>query len=281
MDFLPVTDEQRRRFNEEGYLIVPDVLDTETIEALTIAGDLLISSDRKDKRQRKADGLFDGFRNCLSLDDAFIPLLAQPTILPLVLQLMGPNLHLTTSHLIYQQPDPPGASPNRRIPAWHRDIANTVNDLGHAHVPRMQVKCAYYLTDATQPNSGATLVLPGSHLLKKALEIPEGEVDPPGAVEPKIRAGDCMIFEQRLWHSGGANISHQPRKAVMFGYGYRWMKPADYLRQSASLTEKLSPIERFLVGEKQDQSKAFQVGGGFNPLEKWGRENGFTYEPPA
>lgn len=272
LDFVKVTEEQRQMFDDQGYLIVRGVLNGETIAQLIEAGDKLIYSDSMQRRQRKADGVFDSFRNCIELSDAFIPLLTHPMILPIVIQLMGPNLHMTTSHLIYRAPDPPDAPP-RRLLHWHRDIANSVQDLGHDSVPRMQVKCAYYLTDLSQPSSGATLLSPGSNHLKQALTIPPGCLDPDNVLEPLLMPGDCVLFENRTWHAGGANQSRFVRKVVMFGYGYRWLKAADYLRPSVQLREKLDPLGRFLMGEPYHPTEQFRPGGGYNPLREWCKQH--------
>lgn len=274
LDYVPLSDEQKRQFDDEGYLIVRGVLDSEAIAILIEASDRLIASDNQLKRQVQAKGLFDSFRNCIALDDAFIPLLTHQKTLPLVVQLLGPNLHLTTSHLIYRHPDPRRSSTTRRIPTWHRDIPNASADLGYANVPRLQLKCAFYLTDLTEPNSGATLVLPGSNHLKEPLNIPEDLTDPIGVLEPHLAPGDCMLFENRTWHAGGANLSGRIRKAVMFGYGYRWLKPSDYIRQTPRFLEKLDPLGRFLLGESLEPSERFRPGGGPNPLKDWCVEHG-------
>ena len=103
MDFVPVTPAQKQQFDEQGFLIVRNVLDRDTTSAITEASDRLIASDQTENRQRTNNGLYDGFRNCVSMDDAFMPLLTHPKTFSLVAQLLGPNLGLLTSHLIYRQ----------------------------------------------------------------------------------------------------------------------------------------------------------------------------------
>lgn len=268
LEYVPA-EEQVRQFDEEGYLIVRNALDSETISQLIEASDRLIASDRTLNRQRREDGLYDGFRNCVSIDDAYIPLLTHSTILPLVIQLLGANLQLMTSHLIYKKPDLPGTLPTHRSPGWHRDYMQAMVDMGHYAIPRIELKCAYYLTDLSEPNTGATMVVPGSNQLKEPIEIPEGQTDPVGALEPTLNPGDCLLFENRTWHAGGANLSSWTRKCVMIGYGYRWVMPMDFRRQKPDLVEKLTPLERYLVGEQYDDVEGFQPSGGANPLKDW------------
>ncbi|MEC7868061.1 MAG: hypothetical protein VYE00_10515, partial [Candidatus Poribacteria bacterium] len=76
MDFSPVTIEQQKQFDQEGYLIVRQAIEEETIVRLTAAGDRLIHSNLIINRQQREDGRYDGFRNCITLDDSFIPLIS-------------------------------------------------------------------------------------------------------------------------------------------------------------------------------------------------------------
>jgi ectoine hydroxylase-related dioxygenase (phytanoyl-CoA dioxygenase family) len=137
----------------------------------------------------------------------------------------------------------------------------------------MGLKCAFYLTDLSEPKSGATLLAPGSHLMTDRLEIPEGQADPVGAVEPLLNPGDCVIFEYRTWHAGGLNLRHT-RKAVMVGYGYRWLKPMDYLQQAPDVLDTMDTLQRFLVGERIDDGVEFKPNGSTNPLMDWCEQHG-------
>ena len=269
LNYVPVDPEQLRQFDDEGYLIVRDVIDTETISQLLEAGDRLLASDRSLNRQRKSDGRYDGFRNCVTMDDAYVSLMTQRSILPLVLQLLGANLQLMTSNVIHRQPDPPGSPRSYRDPGWHRDYLQAMTDIGHYSIPRIELKCAYYLTDLSQPNSGATMVAPRSNQLRELIHIPEGQIDPVNAIEPRLKPGDCLIFENRTWHAGAANQAGRTRKCVMIGYGYRWVMPMDFRKQDPEFIETLSPLERYLVGEPYDDVETYQADGGANPLKAW------------
>ena len=280
LDLRRLSGETIRQFDEEGYLIVRNALAEKTVDRLAEAGDRLVSGDRLENRQTSCGGRYDSFRNCLALDDAFIPLLVHEKIFPIVVQLLGAYLHLTTSHLIYKYPDPPGASPSARSPGWHRDYGRLNQDLGHAAVPRAMLKCAYYLTDSIEPNSGATLVAPGSNLLRVPLEIPEDEADPDGVLEPRLKRGDCLIFENRTWHAGAVNLSGHTRKAVMFGYGYRWAAPIDYRTQPASLLKKVDLLGRYLLGEPMKATREYQISGGDSPLSAWCEAHGLPVVRP-
>ena len=99
-----LTHSEIRQFDEEGYLIVRGVLDPPAISKLIEASDRLMASDRRENRQVSHSELYDSFRNSVAIDDIFIPLLTNETILSIVVQLLGAHLQLMTSHLIYNTP---------------------------------------------------------------------------------------------------------------------------------------------------------------------------------
>ncbi len=271
--YTKLTDEQRKQFRDEGYLIVRNALDDEAISRLIEAGDRIIATEERFNRYQTSE-FYDGFRNCITMDDEFIPLLTNDVTLPLVIQLLGSRLQLSTSHLIYRYPDLPGTPDSIRRPGWHRDGGGISSDLGAANFPRLGLKCAFYLTDLSKPRSGVTMLAAGSNRLKERIEIPEGETDPVTAIEPLLNPGDCVIFEYRTWHAGAPNFTDITRKCIMIGYCYRWLKPMDFIQQEHSLLDKLSEIEKYLVGEEVDETPEFQPGGGYNPLDEWCEKHG-------
>lgn len=76
-------------FDQNGYLIVRNALDDESIAKLIEAGDGLINSNLTEKRQQLGE-LYDGFRNVVTLDDTFVSLIDHPKILPVVVQCSAP-----------------------------------------------------------------------------------------------------------------------------------------------------------------------------------------------
>ena len=99
-------------------------------------------------------------------------------------------------------------------------------------------------------------------------------MDPIDTVEPSLQPGDCLVFENRTFHAGAVHRGPDTRKAIMVGYGYRWVMPMDYVTQSTEFTDKLTPLQGFLVGKPVDDVAEFQVQGGENPLKAWCEEHG-------
>ena len=261
-------------FDQNGFLIVRNALDTKQVENLITAGDRLINSEEKTNRQCTNNGRYDGFRNTITLDPIFMELIDHERILPTVVQLLGSSLKVMTSHLIYKYPDEEEAPDSYRIPGWHRDYLMATNDLGNVAIPRLLVKCAYFLTDLTEKDRGVTMVAPRSHLLTHSPVIPANNNDPEGALEPSLQPGDCLIFENRTFHAGALHRGAEIRKTIMMGYGFRWVMPMDYVRQSREFIATLSPIQRFLVGEPYEEVEAFQPDGGKNPIAEWCNDRG-------
>ena len=267
-----LTEDQRRQFEEEGYLVVRGVLEQSEIERLTEKSDTLLASDSQ--KNRLVWERSDGFRNLIGRDDVFIPLIKNEKVLPLIVEILGYNIRLLSSHVIYRLPDSPETPDTMRSPTWHRDIAGSTHDLGHDKTPRMEIKAAFYLTDCRKPTSGATLICPGSNNLKDPPPFAEGAPDPEGVVEPSLAPGDALLFENRTWHAGGLNRSGRTRKCLIYGYGFRWLAPD-------------VPIESDVVAKLAEDEIAYQLAGGVNtpagryvpgagnePLKNWCREQG-------
>ena len=69
-----------------------------------------------------------------------------------------------------------------------------------------------------------------------------------GALPMHLNPGDAFIFEQRTWHGEGKNWSGRLRKTLFFGYGYRWVKPMDYIQMPGELVDRCNPVQRQLLG---------------------------------
>ena len=67
-----------------------------------------------------------------------------------------------------------------------------------------------------------------------------------------LKPGDAFLFEQRTWHGEGRNWSGHLRKTLFFGYGYRWVKPMDYILMPQELVDRCTPIQKQLLGVVTD-----------------------------
>jgi Phytanoyl-CoA dioxygenase (PhyH) len=252
MDCTVLTPAQHQSFNNDGFLVVRNALDRETVDRVVAAGDRLAGSflTKGELRGRPEYNLLD-LRPGLLAEPAFFDLISHSATVPMVVQLLSPNIHLHSTSLIYKRPAP--ESPAFRM-GWHRDI-RIPRDLGHESLPRVGIKVCYCLTDFPQPDSGMTLFLRGSHTRTEPLRLHDGEIDPRGMelVDLQLDAGDALLFENRIFHTGAPNLSERCSKVVMFGYSYRWMKTETYLEiPDPRLVQKADPVTRQLLGAYRD-----------------------------
>ena len=268
MDFVLLTESQRQSFADDGYLVVPNALDRDTIDNLLAEADQLCAPFlNKPELAGKPEYNHLDLRRGLLKQKAMLALVANSTTVPLLVQLLSPNIHLHSTTVIYKRPETPDAPSFRR--GWHRDI-RIPRDLGHEKLPLVGIKVCYCLTDFTQPNCGITLMARGTHLRTEPLKIPKGAVDPPG-VEVKdlqLNAGDALFFENRIFHTAAPNRGDRTSKVVIYGYAYRWMKPEIYLEapeEQQLLT--VDPITRQLLGGYRDVDTPPWA------LERWARRH--------
>jgi ectoine hydroxylase-related dioxygenase (phytanoyl-CoA dioxygenase family) len=220
-------------------------------------------------------------------EEALLALVTSAPIVPLIVQLLGPNIQLHSTTLIYKKPERLDAPAFRR--GWHRDI-RMPKDLGHVGLPRVGIKVCYCLTDFHQPESGVcycltdfhqpesgmTLMARGTHLRTTPLAIAKDQVDPPDAevCDLRLNSGDAFLFENRIFHTAAPNRSNRTSKVLMYGYAYRWMRPEVYLEvPDKRLLEKSSPIARQLLGGYRDVDTAPWA------LQDWARRHQVEPKP--
>ena len=273
MDFVPLTQSQRKSFSEDGYLVVRSALARETVDQLLAESDKLCTHFlSKPELAGKPEYNHLDLRRGLLKEKALRALVANSSTVPLVVQLLSPNIHLHSTTVIYKRPESADDPPFRR--GWHRDI-RIPKDLGHEQLPLVGIKVCYCLTDFLEPNCGMTLMARGSHRFPGPLNIPKGEVDPLDAevCDLQLNAGDALFFENRIFHTAAPNRSTRTSKVVIYGYAYRWMKPEIYLENpDEQHLLNVDPVMRQLLGGYRD------VDAPAWALDRWARRHGVVRE---
>lgn len=271
------TAEDLAAFERDGFVVLRNALPVELIEPLHEAA-LRLRAAAPVSCSYRGNGKL-GFRTLVSHDQAFLPLVANPRVLPTIVALLSPNIRMLSSHLITYDPwnldNPLNTSTDSPRPAggqhWHRDdVFHIQGDLGFAAVPRLTVHCAYYLSDIDGNGGTPTRFLPGSHRLSEPLKLAHDQ-DPYGAVVPEMQPNDVVLFENRTWHAPGSR-GGEPRVTVMNQYGYRWLFPIDDPYDDLLRRSDLSGVERALLGQPDrnpDGSMAKRAGA--QPLLEWWR----------
>ena len=251
-------------FRERGYLHIRAALDEAALERLhgTV--------DRLDRSDRERLGLGPGdmvSRFCvIRHDPEFLRLVDWSRTFPKVWDILGWNIQLYISHLVVYPPESWGGTQCRE-PVWHQDSGRPVLELERP-APRLSVKVAYWLTDTRGPDRGAMEVIPGSH----RLDAPPAGCDAPdwdGLLRLEAEPGDATIFDRRLWHRHGTNTSEVVRKALFYGYSYRWLRPLDYCAMPRELLERCDPVLRQLLGDGRTEVGWYQPQPQDVPLKSW------------
>lgn len=249
---LQISAEQRRQFDEDGFFLLEDALTPAEISELTTVIDALYAKYSVERNLGPHDAF--QWRNVVALDPVFRRLLDHPQLLPLIVDVLGYNIQLRTSHLDVRPPvlpevaqKPLGARDN--FFPWHSDAPNFGWPTVEGVVPYMEMKIGYYLTDLTEHNSGAICVVRGSH--KRPQKDADGNVivDPQDIVEVNVRPATALIWRTALLHCVTPNLSDHARKCLYYGYQPRWIRPSDYDHQEPAVLADCTPVQRQLLGE--------------------------------
>jgi len=242
---ITMTPQQREAFQRDGFLVVRNVLNAEQIVHFTKIVDELAREERGGDETQTVE-----IRNAVARHDALLPLLDWPATFPLIADLLGWNIQLTTSHVFVRPPTPKENEQFKAI-GWHCDGPSPQFPIVENQLPRMYAKVGFFLTDLSQPDSGNLRVVPGSHLQAAPPEKDENG-EPVGAIQVLTQPGDAVLFEQRTWHAVGPNYAPNARKNIYMGYCYRWLKAIDFVSQSPELIAQANPVQKQLLGAVSD-----------------------------
>jgi len=260
---LVMTDQQRQDFEERGFILLENFFEPTEFESLLLAIDDVAAQIRAEKGLSEQDPF--ALRNALTHHEAFLDLIDHPRMLPLVVDAIGWNIQIRTTHLDYRPPYPEGleagalgtgkgadhAAGYKNL-VWHPDLAGpylfeapSLDGL----LPFMEIKVGYYLSDLTEPNSGAICLVPGSHR-RKPQELRDMDFRVPAEqyIELNVPPNTALLWRTQVWHCVTPNMSTKVRKVFYVGYHYRWLRPTDYLQQDPALIARSSPIRRQLLG---------------------------------
>ncbi len=215
--FTALTAEQVAQFDEQGYVVVPDLVDPGTLAAVR---------DEIDGYEAEVDGLLQQAGGRVSIAESgaitfathlvtrseqLRQLARHPRIVGICGDLVGPDVHLYWDQAVYKKPEKP-----RRFP-WHQDN-------GYAFVePQQYLTVWLALTDATEEN-GCPCVAPGLHrqgTLAHTYVEPLGFEclhDPDGVVAAPVAAGGAVVFSSLTPHLTGPHTTDAVRKAYIRQY---------------------------------------------------------------
>lgn len=238
-----LTDEMAQTFHQQGFVVVPNVVDMATVARLRAAFDELIDGWANDCEVSRADyeRVVSQWTGLHEQHAEFAGQLHHPTIVAVAKLLLGcAQVQLFHDHLISKPPEHSSTIP------WHQDYP-----FWPVHEPRA-LSCWLALDDA-DADSGAMLFMPGAHLegekppadfLRLAKQWGEREAQ---AVPTSVRAGDCVFHSCLSWHTSPPNGSQRQRRAfiqIMMDADCRWApEHSDWHPMNDCVT--VAPGERF------------------------------------
>ncbi len=252
--------EQQAFFQQQGYLIVPDLLSRgevaecqrEVQRLHQLAADLEASQDPISNHfQREPfssapnhNGLpvLRKIENTRALSPCFTQLAAHPRLVAIVQSLLGADLLLFRSTLMLK-------------PAFHGSAHALHQDSAYWPMePPALVTASIALDDAT-PDNGCIKVIPGSHHwglqewghIAQQQEAPltnRDDIDRTRQIDVPLAAGSAVLFHSLMVHGSGPNQTDRPRNTALYAY--------------------FSPHVRYVPGANGPQSKSFPVIAGLN-----------------
>ena len=213
-----LSPDEVRQFDEQGFVVVPDLIDAERvaavaeeIDAFEAQSDAFLAGLEGGRMSIAETGAIT-FTIHLAAKSALLrDLTRDPRVVGICGDLVGPDVNLYWDQAVYKKPEKP-----RRFP-WHQDN-------GYAFVePQQYLTIWLALTDATTDN-GCPWVVPGLHregTLQHTFVDPLGFEclsDPEGAVAAEVPAGGAVVFSSLTPHLTGPNTTGAVRKAYILQY---------------------------------------------------------------
>lgn len=235
-----LTDEERRRLDEDGFLAIPDALEPATVERLRRRfGEIVVDEGERAGVEVHQEAGTDRVADLVNKGEVFDVCWTHPKQLAAVAHVLG-HREMKLSSLNGR-----AALPGAGHQALHADW-------GRGVTPGDYYVCnSLWMLDDFTPDNGATRVVPGSHRFGAT---PAQALDDPAAEHPDQaivtgRAGTVVIFNSHLWHGGRLNRTDRPRYGL-HGYFCRRDQPQqlvqrDYLRPET--VERLSPAALYLL----------------------------------
>ncbi len=272
---IAISEMQQQKFDEDGFILIENALSPEHVSRL------IEVVDERDAACRQAQGVAADtayqIRNAVAHHEELFRLMDYPKLFPLVVDVMGVNIQLRTSHVDVRPPMNAYVEQELGVRGsffpWHSDAPDFGYPITNGAVPFFEVKIGYYLTDLTEHNSGAICVVRGSHKVSpENIHDPAYNIDPSDLIEVNVKPGTAMLWRTALWHCLTPNLSDHSRKCLYYGYNYRWMRPGDYDQQTPDLLARCSPIQRQLLSANaSDEGVRYNDNDPAHPASRYWR----------
>ncbi len=252
--------------DEHGYVRIPQVFDTDTVaEALDrvkywFDKTLDAQSDRMPRLNRQQSMVY----NLQAKDIFFSRLILQTRVIGDILR------HYLNDQWFSALPaDAPNyilrsflaRSSNHRMPMHIDSFVPYTGD--HPFI----MQCSILLEDQTKEN-GCTIIVPGSHKSGRYADQDAFET----ALPLEAKAGDLMVWDSRIWHGAGENVSGGTRWSIIATFCRWWIKQAFDIPGTLpqQIYDQLSDREKAVMGycsvPYDDETRGIDMKRGYDLL---------------
>ena len=201
----------RQQYDEQGYVIVRNVLDADLIGEASNHVEWLI----KNNPDRRPEQLW---QDLIANDPFWVRLVGDDRLLEVAEEFVGPNIALFASHYLSK---PAGDG----LPVlWHQDGS-------YWPLEPMEVVTLWLAVDDSTPENGCMRVIPGTQHLelqklqerKDVKNVLNSEIDPKfvdasKAVDVVLKAGDVSVHHPNIIHGSNGNNSPKRRCGLTIRY---------------------------------------------------------------
>jgi ectoine hydroxylase-related dioxygenase (phytanoyl-CoA dioxygenase family) len=198
------TDHHVREIADQGYTIVPEVVDPDLVDALDadlrrLEGELGVVPATNDFEGSRTVRIY----NLLVHGELYQQVPVHPGLLPIVEGVLDAGCLISSLSSISIDADEtaqPIHADDQLIPLGKPHAATVCNSM-------------WALTDFTEEN-GATRIIPGSHLYDHSPDYGEHY----DSIPAEMARGSVMIWHGSMWHGGGANTTDSRRVGIAMNY---------------------------------------------------------------
>jgi ectoine hydroxylase-related dioxygenase (phytanoyl-CoA dioxygenase family) len=235
-----LTDIERRRLDEDGFVMVEDLMDGQLLDGLRRRIEELFAIEgERAGTEFKLEAGCRRLANLVDKGEIFRTAIMQPGLLEYVRHVLGPHFKLSSLHARSVNPHSEAAQP------LHTDMSSVADEQG-----AWVCNSVWMLDDFTTTN-GALRVVPGSHRWRKLPRDVVADPSPPHPDEILLtgRAGSVVVINAHLWHGGTANRTGASRTAMHAFYARRDRPQQQYQKGllRPEVQKALSPQLRWLL----------------------------------
>ncbi len=232
--------EQKQQLDEEGYVVLPGLMEPEFLRAAQRRVDELYEQEGGAAGSEfKLEPQSKRLANVVNKGEIFLRVINTPAVLECMAHVLGPRFKLSSLNVRSADPHSDWVQP------LHIDGGGLPDENGY------YVCNSVWILDDFTIDNGATRLIPGSHRWNQKPAEVLADLTAPHPQEILITgsAGTVVVMNSHLWHGGTANRTAKARRAI-HAYYTRSDKPQQLYQKKyldPALQASLSPQLRNLL----------------------------------